>query len=230
MSPSDYRTIQQELLRRIHTRMWPAGMVIPTETALAVEFGCARATINRALGEIAKTGLIDRKRKAGTTISLNPVRKAVMEIPVTRQEVESQGQAYRHKMLAQETLLAPDHVRARMNLPQGAAVLHLKTVHLADGRPYIYEDRWINTATVPGILTAPLKDISANEWLVRNAPFSGGDIVFTAEAATASDAAALAVPTGAPLFIVERLTRAGEATITLARLAYAPGYRKTTQI
>ena len=229
MSGSDYREIQRELLDRIQSRQWPAGALLPNETALAREFGCARATIGKALGEIAKAGLIQRKRKAGTTVSINPVRRAVMEIPVIRQEVENRGQTYRHLVLDKEMTAAPDPLRARMTLPDQAQVLHIRTLHLADNMPYIHEDRWINPAPLPALATAPFETISANEWLVANAPLSGGDIVFSAEGATPKDAQALDVAQNAPLFIVERLTHYEETTITFARLAYIPGFRKTTR-
>ncbi|MCX5494390.1 GntR family transcriptional regulator [Kaistia dalseonensis] len=37
-----WRNIQAELLRRIYEREWPPGHLLPNETDLAVEFGCAR--------------------------------------------------------------------------------------------------------------------------------------------------------------------------------------------
>jgi len=204
--------------------------VIPSEVELAAEFGCARATINRALRELAETGLLDRRRKAGTRVSLNPVRKATLDIPVTGLEGESRGAHYRHRLLEKTRTNAPGHVAARMNLPQDSAVLHLKTLHLADDRPFLFEDRWVNLAAAPAILDAPLAQISANEWLVQTVPISGGDISFGAEPASKADAAALGVAPGAALFVIERLTFMGSATVTDVRLAYAPGYRMTTRI
>lgn len=224
-----YRTIQDEVLRRIRARIWKPGEVIPSETDLAVEFDCARATINRALRELAETGVIDRRRRAGTRVALNPVRRAMLDIPVTRLEIEAKGARYRHKLLLRDETAAPSHVVAAMNLAPASRVLHLKALHLADDRPYLYEDRWINLAAASGILAADLETISANEWLVQNVPISSGDIVLGAAGANAEDAAALDVPPGTALFVVDRTTRA-QSTITKVRLAYAPGYRMVTSI
>ena len=43
-----WRSIHAELLRRITTREWVPGASVPSETDLAIAFGCARATVNRA--------------------------------------------------------------------------------------------------------------------------------------------------------------------------------------
>jgi len=230
MSQASYRDIQNEVLRRIQTREWVPGQMIPSETDLATEFDCARATINRALRELAQTGLLDRRRKAGTRVSLNPVRRATLDIPITRLEIENRGLTYRHKVLEQNNIPAPTHMIARMNLAPDQMVLHLKCLHLADGKPFLFEDRWVNPAIAPGILTADFNTISANEWLVQNAPISGGDIALSAEPATPADAAALDVPLGTALFVIERVTFVGAITVTQVRLAYAPGYRMTTTI
>ena len=177
MSHTSYRTIQTEDLRRIRTRVWQRGQIIPSEVDLAVEFNCARATINRALRELAETGIIDRRRKAGTRVSLNPVRKATLDIPMTRIEIEARGLTYGYKMLAKNNIPAPEDVTVRMNLVPLQPLLHVKCLHLADGIPHVFEDRWINPNAMPNVFTAPFETVSPNEWLLQNVPISGGDIV-----------------------------------------------------
>jgi GntR family transcriptional regulator, histidine utilization repressor len=234
MSRASYQDIQSQVRQRIQSRDWKPGQIIPTEVELAAEFGCARATINRALRELAETGLLERRRKMGTRVSLNPTRKATLDIPITRLEIENSGKIYRHTILSSDQMAAPDHISAGMNLARGGQVLHLKCLHLADNQPFLFEDRWINLQAAPGILRAKLDSISANEWLVHNTPISSGDIAFGAEAATTEDATALGVHTGTALLIVDRLTwlvtEGRKTAVTQVRLAYAPGYKMTTQI
>lgn len=71
-----FRTIRDEMARRIAERRWLPGALIPGEEALAREFGAARATVNRALQELARAGLIERRRRAGTRVARHPVREA----------------------------------------------------------------------------------------------------------------------------------------------------------
>ena len=92
---ASFRAIKEEMERRIATRQWAPGATIPGEEDLAREFGSARATVNRALQELARSGVVERKRKAGTRVALHPVREAGFVIPLVGQEIEAEGAAYR---------------------------------------------------------------------------------------------------------------------------------------
>ncbi|MDZ4137881.1 MAG: UTRA domain-containing protein [Erythrobacter sp.] len=224
-----WEDIRAEVLRRIRVRDWPPGALMPTEQALAQEFGCARATVNRALRELAEAGVLERRRKAGTRVALHPVRKATLDIPVTRLEVESRGKVYGFNLLEMARDKPTAAVAARLGLGPRQRMLHLRSLHLADGVAFLYEDRWLNPAALPAVLP-DFTAISANEWLVVNVPYTLGDIAFSAANAGADEAAILGLVPGAALFITERTTWTGTVPITCVRLAYAPGYRLHTVV
>ena len=225
-----WEAVRDEVLRRIRARVWPPGAVIPGEEALAVEFGVARATVNRALREVAESGLLERRRKAGTRVSLLPVRKATLEIPIIRQEVEGRGESYAQRILAERLAPVPLAVALRMGLAGGVELLFLETLHLAGGRPFAHEVRWLNPAVLPGGELPDFRHISANEWLVQNVAYTIGDIAFSAESASPEEALALGIRTGDPVFVTERVTWSGEAPITFVRLLHGPGYRLRTML
>jgi GntR family histidine utilization transcriptional repressor len=227
---NSWQSVQAEVLRRINAREWKPGDFIPHEAELSVEFGCARATVNRALRGLAESGLLDRRRKAGTRVAVNPVRKATLDIPVIRYEIEGKGQSYRHSVLSRERAVPPPGIRARMRTEPGVKLMHLVTLHLADGKPYVFGDRWINPVATPGIETADLTAKSANEWLVANIPFEGGDFTFSAMTAGPREAEILACGEGEGLFVIERSTWNKAHVITSVRLTFAPGYRMHTEI
>ncbi len=225
-----WQSIQAEVIRRITERIWQPGELIPGEVELAEEFGCARATVNRALRELAGAGLLERRRKAGTRVALNPVRKATLDIPITRLEVERRGAAHRHALLERKRTAPPLLIHSRLGLPGDADMLHLRALHFADNHPFLYEDRWINLTVVPEILDVDFDNISANEGLVRNAPFSTGDISFSAANATKREAELLGTQEGTAVFVIDRITWMGPRPITSVRLAYAPGFRMCTTV
>jgi GntR family histidine utilization transcriptional repressor len=219
-----WETIRTEVLRRIRARDWPPGALIPGEETLAEEFGVARATVNRALTALAEAGVIERKKRAGTRVAELPVRRARLDIPVIRLDVESRGQAYGFELLADRIAPAPVPVSARLGLPEGASMRYLETLHLADGRPYVFETRWLN----PAVLPDPAPDFaatSANEWLVMQVSLVSGDIAFTAESAFGREAEVLGVAAGTALLVAERTTCGTAGPVTLVRLAHAPGHR-----
>lgn len=225
-----WQGIQAEALRRIREREWKPGEAIPHEAALAQEFGCARATVNRALRELADAGFLERRRKAGTRVPLNPVRKATFEIAIIRQDVEGRGRRHGYRLLESGERTPPDEILALLHLPVGRKLLRVSALHLADGTPFCLEERWINPMGVSGLAEADFSVISANEWLVQNTPLSGGAIEFFAMPADARLAGLLGCEEGAALFAMDRTTWAGALPVTTVRLAYAPGYRMTTAI
>lgn len=227
---ASWQGVQEEVLRRINARIWKPGDPIPNEVDLAAEFGCARATVNRALRELAETGLLERRRKAGTRVALHPVRKAILDIPIIRLEIEGRGHAYGYRLLRTARRPASAAGGAALGMRPGQPTLRIEALHLADGRPFVHEDRWVNLAAVPQIATADLSAISANEWLVRHAPFTRGDFGFEAANADRRIAGLLDTHESAALLIATRTTWNGDQTVTTVRLSFAPGYRMHTTI
>lgn len=220
----NWQEIHAELMRRITEREWQPGEPVPNEADLAAQFGCARATVNRAMREIAEAGFIVRKRKGGTHVALNPVRRAILSIPVTRIEIENLGHQWRHEMLHKGMEKIPALIGAAIGKPAGTLMLRVRALHFADERPFVHEDRWINPLAVPQAVNADFSQTSANEWLVRNAPFTRGEIELTAVNATQHEARLLQTKPGAAILVVVRTTFLDAEPITRVRLAYAPGH------
>ena len=233
MSPAQavsWRNVRSELLRRIHDRVWSPGETIPSEADLAIEFDCARTTVNRALRDLAETGLVTRKRRAGTSVALNPVARATLEIPIIREEIEAKGHTHRHAILEQRMTVPPSIIRHRLDLAAKARALNITTLHLADGKPYALDLRWINLSTVPSAASVDYKKISPNEWLVQNAPYTHGDIAIAAEEISEAEAEHLGAKMGEATLVLERVTWRDRLSITMTRLAFAAGHRLLTGI
>ena len=94
----------------------------------------------------------------------------------------------------------------------------------------------INAANVayvdalPSVTTVDFAAVSANEWLIENAPYTAGDISFSAGNADGTLAEVLEARKGAAIFVVDRITWDKAVPVTAVRLSYAPGYRMNTKI
>jgi GntR family histidine utilization transcriptional repressor len=227
---ASYRQVKSEILHRIRNRKWPPGHRIPGEIELADEFGCARATVNRALCELSDDGFVERKRRAGTHVKSAPVRHARLEIPLVRVEIESSGADYRYALILRKQMDAPGWISTRLAVPTRSKILHVQCMHFADNQPYQFETRWINTAAVPHITVADLSTVSPNEWLVNHIPFSTAEFTFSASAIDSKVAPHLSMNAGEPVFVAERTTWFDDITITFARMYFHQGYRMITRI
>ena len=225
-----WQYIYEELRNRIVKGTWQPGELIPAEQELALEFQCARATVNRALRKLAETGLLDRRRRAGSRVATEPSRYATLKIDIIRLVVEQRGATYRYVLTHCQKKTAPELIQYRMKLKSGSEVLNLQCLHLADEKPFIYEDRWLNPMVLPDISETDFGEISANEWLVRNVVFTRGDIEFSAINATKREAELFEAEVGEALFVTDRTTWQDEQCITSVRLIHRPGYSLRTML
>ena len=223
-----FQDIRDEVIDRIQTRKWPQGSLLPTELELAAEFGCARATVNRALRELAEQGIVTRKRKGGTRVVTTPVKQAKLAITVVRQSVEDMNAAYRYALVTRNLIDCPAWLQAKIGIPEGSQVLHIQCMHHADNRPFQFEERWINVSTVPRVTEEDFTETGPNEWLLAEVPFSNAEITFSAVPATGHLQEFLSVPAGTPLFQMERTTWFRDNPVTFVRMTYHQGYQMRT--
>jgi len=225
-----WQTVQDEVLRRIHAREWKPGDLIPNEVDLADEFNCARTTVNRALRSLADDGLLERRRKAGTRIAVQPVAKAVLKIAVIRHEIEEIGKAYAYRLIDRSFTVPPAAIRNEMRTAASDQLLFVRGLHFADNAPYAFEERWINTRVVPDAKTETFEKVSANEWLLEHVPYTRGDITISALSATSENAKLLECPKHSALIAVDRLTWDHDVSVTKVRVLFAAGHNLLTSL
>lgn len=224
-----WQSIRDAMMARIRAQDYAPGELIPNEVDLATEFGCARATVNRALRDLATSGFLDRRRKAGTRVREAPRRKATLAIPLTRAEVEASGARYEYRLLERMGETPPPSVREKLKLAGKERVLHVKSLHLADNVPHMFEDRWIVLDTVPEIEAVDLVKTSPNVWLVRHAPYTHGTMEFLAETAGARSKHLICAPDD-PILTMLRVTWLDASPITFARQSFSPSHRMRLEL
>lgn len=219
-----HRRILGDIEDRILSGAWPPGFRIPFEVDLAEQYGCSRMTVNKALTQLAKTGLIERRRKSGSYVTQPRAQSAVLEIRDIKLEVQSLGLPYDYSLLARTRRKATADDRMRLGLSGSAAVLDLSCRHLAGRRPFCLEQRIINLHAVPDADAESFEDVAPGPWLLNRVPWSAAEHTIRAVAVEADVAALLAVPPGAACLMVERRTSINGAYVTHVRLIY-PGDR-----
>ena len=217
-----YREVKQALLARLRAGEWPAGTLMPGEVQLAKEFGCARVTVNRAIQELADEGIVVRRRRRGTEVLGDRARQARLTLHQARQQVESQGRHYAYRCLSQRKLNAGAGLARRLAVPQGSPLRALRCLHLANGRPFQLETRWISLSAVPEAAAQDYADQPPGEWLMRAKPLSEAEHRIQAAAARPPEAARLQSAPGAPVFVLQRRTWWRGEPVTWARLLH-PG-------
>src|SRR3954469_5647107 len=143
-----HQRILADISERIVSGDWQPGHRIPFEHELSAEYQCSRMTVNKALSQLAKAGLIERRRRSGSFVRQPQSQAAVLEIHDIRIEVESLGLAYRYERLARQKRRSSAEDRALLELDAAGQVLALECRHFAGKRPFAHEQRLINLAAV----------------------------------------------------------------------------------
>lgn len=63
-----YEAVRRQISEAIVMGEWPPGTVLPSEVTLAQNLGVAVGTVRRALIELAREGMLARRRKTGTVV------------------------------------------------------------------------------------------------------------------------------------------------------------------
>ena len=225
----NWRDVYDDIRNRILDSTYGPGDKLPRDEDIAQELGCSRSTVQRAMRELSQDGTVERRRKGGTRVRNHPVTRATFDISITRHEVEQAGKAYSYQLVSRQMAMTPRSVVAAFGLNAPQEMLRIEALHLADQRPYVYEDRWVCIDTVPEIAGVDLHRESANEWLVLNRPYSRADLRFYAQNAGAYYAKLLDTRPEEALFVMERTTWIGAAPITTVKAVTSPGYQLLTR-
>lgn len=202
--------IRSDIERRIHSGAWRPGDRIPYEHELVATYECSRATVSKALGTLAKAGLIERRRKAGSFVAHPQVHSAVLEVPDLAELIAGRGEAYRWKLGATRF--------AKASAIPGPALL-VDGIHFGGGEPFAIESRAISLAIVPTAANADFETEAPGTWLLHHVPWTAAQHRIRAVEASRSEARALGVRLHAACLELERLTwRAGEPVTQVRQL------------
>ncbi|OJG00106.1 histidine utilization repressor [Pararhizobium antarcticum] len=228
VGPAADLSLHQRILGDIEDRIlsgeWAPGFRIPFEVDLAAQYRCSRMTVNKALTQLAKTGLIERRRKSGSYVTQPRAQSAVLEIRDIKLEVQSLGLAYGYKLVAKSRRRSTAEDRRHLGLTLPTPVLALECIHFAGGRPFCAEQRLINLAAVPDAASERFEEEAPGPWLLKRVPWSAAEHTIRAVSADDRIAMALGIVVGAACLTVERRTWSNGAYVTHVRLIY-PGER-----
>ena len=220
-TPSLHARILAEIEGRILTGEWPPGHRIPYEHELTEKYGCSRMTVNKALTQLVRTGLIERRRKAGSFVARPHSQSALLEIRDVAAEVGALGLAYAYSVLARKTRRANGADCKRLGVAAGAPVLVIACRHDAAGRPFCHEDRLISLTAVPEAAEETFAAISPGPWLLARASWTSAEHRIRATAADATMAGVLRLDEGAPCLVMERRTWSAEQPVTHVTMTYS---------
>jgi GntR family transcriptional regulator len=193
------------LRQQIHADAYPDGL--PPENELAAEFSVSRNTIREALGILKTEGLIDRGPKVGTHVAQRKYNHGLDSLLGLKETFKNQGEV-RNQVRAAMQVLAPPSVAHRLGLRAGEHAVFIERLRYLGDLPLSLDLTYLVPDLGNQILGHPLEDNDLFGLLeqVSGQPLGSASLALEAIPADAHSAAALQVPNGAPLLMLERLT------------------------
>lgn len=219
-----YRRIHTDIEKKIRSGEWAAGVRIPVEHALMVQYGCARATVNKAVSALAAAGLIERHRRAGSFVAQPRIQSAVVEIPDIQAEIARQGGQYIFRLLKRRKRTAAARRPEELALAQGDPLLELRGLHVVNHRPFALEERLISLAVVPEASDEDFRTVPPGTWLLQHPTLSlawtDAEHRISAINVDAQAAGLLEIAPETACLAVERRTWRGDEQITYVRTIF----------
>jgi GntR family transcriptional regulator len=204
-----YKQIKSLLVQRLQQGEWKPGEPIPSELDLAARFQVSQGTVRKAVDELAAENLLVRRQGKGTFVATHQEPRAQFRFlrlaPDSGEAVPTQS-----SFLDCRRARAPADVAAQLALRGGDAVIYLRRLLSAGGKPLVLDDIWLPAALFRGLTPerlaqyrGPLYGLFESEFGTR---MIRADERIRAVAAAPDVAALLSVPAGAPLLLVDRVS------------------------
>jgi GntR family histidine utilization transcriptional repressor len=219
-----YEQVKTWIRQHIASGEWKPGDPVPSEAALIERFGISRMTAHRALRELATEGLVTRVQGSGTRVAQLHRISSRLVIRDIHEEVAERGHVHSTRVVLVAEEKAGAELAETLAVRKGAKVFHTVLVHLENGVPIQYEDRYVNPAAAPAYLETDFHQVSPTLHLLQHAPLTEASYAIEACLPTAEEAGHLDVKRTDPCLAMMRRTVSGAHVASVARLVY-PGTR-----
>ncbi len=219
-----FKQIGRAVTEQILKGRYKQGEKLPSEAELTSIFNTSRQTVNKAISELAKNGMVERNRRAGTVVSWQFQERFILPLRDLSEELAQGSQLYEFRIIDRKVVRNGRNGLTWSALPAGSKLLYLQTLHLADGLPVQLETRYINFDAFPGVEKEDFAEVSPGKWLLVNIPWSEVDHTIRATNATEELAHKLGVKVGTSCLVVDRQTFHRGKPITFVHFVY-PGDR-----
>lgn len=216
--------IKNYLLEQIQAGQWKEGDAIPSEQALAKQFGVSRMTVNRAVRELTDEQILSRIQGSGTYVAQHKYQATLVEIKSIAEEVRARGHQHRSELHLLERSKAGEQMAHAFGLKPGHPLFHSVIVHFENDIPIQVEDRWVNPSVAPDYMQQDFSAITPNEYLMAAAPLQGVNYSIEALSPPRDIAEMLQIQQKDPCLVLKRRTLSKGEVASVATM-WHPGSR-----
>lgn len=211
-----YKRIEGTIRRRIDAGQLRPGSIVPSERELARIHQVSLMTARHALTELARDGLVERRRGSGTFVA--PPRVQFNKLLGYHEQMASLGLTAQSRVVASAVVRGEPEIAARLGLAPAARMVRLERVRLAQDEPVALEVAYWSEEDFPDLL--PGTSVNGMSLFSTLEHDCGVSLAYADEEIDATDADTrladlLRVPRGTPLLRIRQLifSTTGKATV-----------------
>jgi GntR family transcriptional regulator len=203
-----YAQIQEDLIRRIEEKEYPAGSEFPSETDLMDTYNVSRITVRRVIDELARDGYLDKSQGKRTTVRTAGNRQELSYTSSFTEEIIRMGMTPSRKVVNSQLRLPTKTEKEQLKIEKTDAVYTLKRVYYADEKPMCYTETCLPYGLFPGLDREDFGESSLYEFLNRTHKVQMEDTLLQIKAIAADTflAKTLNIKKGIPVLLMEGTT------------------------
>src|SRR5580700_12345779 len=116
---------------------------LPPEEGLIERFKVSRTTVRKAIQNLIERGLVEVRRGKGTFVTQPKITQELTELTGFVEDMQALGRHATAKVLDRQIVAANQAVARQLALPQGAPVVRIQRVRLADGMPLSFDETYL---------------------------------------------------------------------------------------
>ena len=218
-----YAQVENVIIDRIANGSLAPGSRLPSEDSLVQEYAVSRTTIRAAIQSLVQRGLVEIRRGKGTFVTHPKITQELTELTGFVEDMQALGRQPTAKVLDQQIVAANQVVARRLALPQGAPVVRIQRVRIADCMPLSYDETYLpkdlgKKVMADNLDTEPIFSLLEQKY---NTPLVEAEYQLEAVCADATVAQALRIGVGSAIFLIERTSYSiGHRPVDYEKLHY----------
>jgi GntR family transcriptional regulator len=196
---------------------------LPPEEGLIERFKVSRTTVRKAIQNLIERGLVEVRRGKGTFVTQPKITQELTELTGFVEGMQALGRNPTARLLDERIVAADGAVAHHLALAPGTLVVRLRRVRLADGVAMSFDETYLprdigEKVASNDLETEPVFALLEEKY---DTPLVEAEYKLEAAAADPVAAQALQVPTGSPIFLIERTSyTTGNRPVDFERLHY----------
>jgi GntR family transcriptional regulator len=148
-----YQQVEATLKEMIEGVVYSPGEQIPSERELSEQLGVSRMTVRRAIENLIRRGLLERRSTNGTYVRQPQVLRRVGKdfAQGLTQLLIGEGVAPGSRLISFQVIRAPLKIAEKLSLRLGEPVIVLKRVRSANDVPFCIETSYLPADLLPGL-------------------------------------------------------------------------------